>query len=68
MKEKMKLYMFASDKGFYASSYIGGESDNAVYFTKKGLDSFTKRQYYKSLKSLAIALRNAGYHAVNKTQ
>ena len=67
---KQKLYMFPrSEKReeFYASTHIGGMSVNAMYFSKDGLIAI-QPQYYKSLKSLAIAVRKAGYHGVDKTK
>ena len=65
---KQKLYMFPDNNGgFYASTYIGGMSVNAQYFTKDGLKTI-QPQIYRSLKSLAIAIRNAGFHGIDRTK
>lgn len=67
MPEKEKLYMFQDfNQQFYASTFVGGKSEMAKYFTSQGLSQGMK--YYKSLKSLAIAIRNAGYHGVDRTK
>ena len=72
MDEKQKLYMFQdlTNQQFFAIDHdeviLDVVPNYIKYFTSDGLSR--KIKYYKSLKSLAVAIRNAGYHGVDKTK
>lgn len=72
MDEKVKLYMKRStinEGQFYASNRDENDAlTPGLMFYNNGRLIQSPAQFYKSLKSLAVAIRKAGFIGVDKTK